>query len=102
MNAATGLIMPFVVNELVLSVNPVKLYEYIYSGKPIASVRYPETEKFSKYVTLYSSLQEFFHFIESEILLSVSKNKYEMQKFATSNTWNFRCREIIKILYQES
>lgn len=98
MNAAAGLVMPFVVNELILSVNPVKLYEYIYSGKPIASIRYPETEKFSKYITLYNSPKEFFNFIESEILLSVNKDKNEMQEFALKNTWSFRCKEILSFL----
>lgn len=45
MHKATGLIMPFIVNDLILSVNPVKLYEYIYSGKPIAAIKYGESEK---------------------------------------------------------
>ena len=35
MSHAWVLVMPFLINELVKSVNPVKLYEYIYMGKPI-------------------------------------------------------------------
>ena len=38
MKEAHCLIMPFQLNELIYSVNPVKLYEYIYTGKPVISV----------------------------------------------------------------
>ena len=53
MKNADVLIMPFVVNELIKAVNPVKLYEYIYSCKPVISVYYAETEPFEPYIYLY-------------------------------------------------
>jgi hypothetical protein len=40
--------MPFQVTDLIQSVNPVKLYEYIYSNKASISVRYDETELLKK------------------------------------------------------
>lgn len=98
MNASVGLVMPFIVNELILSVNPVKLYEYIYSGKPIAAVRYPESEKFKDYVTLYSDKDEFYGFIEDEILRLSIMNKDAMKEFAKQNTWEARCDQIAKII----
>lgn len=36
-----------------------KLYEYIFTGKPVVSVKYGETEKFSKYVNLYVTENDF-------------------------------------------
>ena len=98
MNEATGLIMPFVVNDLILSVNPVKLYEYIYSGKPIAAIKYGETEKFGKYVTLYETQEDFCRFIEECILRPCKTNTSQMRTYALSNTWSERCKEIVKII----
>jgi hypothetical protein len=44
MAEADILFMPFQVTDLIQSVNPVKLYEYIYSNKASISVGYDETE----------------------------------------------------------
>lgn len=48
-----GLIMPFVVNHIVESVDPVKMYEYINFNKPIISVYYDEIKRFEPYVWFY-------------------------------------------------
>lgn len=53
MQASDLLVMPFYVNSLIESVNPVKLYEYILSGIPSMACGYSESEKFSDYVYLY-------------------------------------------------
>lgn len=98
MNEATGLIMPFIINDLILSVNPVKLYEYIYSGKPIAAVKYGETEKFADYVTLYETKEDFCQFIEESILSQDKPDATKMRAFALSNTWSKRCEYIVKII----
>lgn len=101
MSRAHALIMPFVVNDLIKSVNPVKLYEYIYSGKPIIASRYGETDKFSKYISLYTDYEEFRKFIndniqnESKIDNSMKK---EMKEFALNNTWEDRYQFIKKTL----
>lgn len=98
MSKSTGLVMPFVINDLILSVNPVKLYEYIYSGRPIAAIRYPETEKFGKHVTLYSGEDEFDDFIRKAVNGDFTTNKDDMKKFALDNRWQSRCETIISIL----
>lgn len=59
LDAADCLIMPFVVNELIRSVNPVKLYEYIYANKPVLAPAYEETYQFEPYIYLYSTAKEF-------------------------------------------
>ena len=98
MNAADILIMPFKVNNLIESVNPVKLYEYIFSCKPIISVMYGETEKFSKYVYLYengnaNSFEDCVKKIESNEMKSKACEK-ACKNFAENNTWNSRALEI--------
>ena len=96
------LIMPFVLNDLIKSVNPVKLYEYIYSGKPVISIEYAETMKFINYIYLYKP-GDTDSFINC--LKEIATNNYEgkmplnsAQKFVCDNTWTERGNEIIGML----
>ena len=98
MNKAKGLFMPFVLNELIESVNPVKLYEYIYSGKPILATRYGESEPFSDYVTLYSNYSEFSAFVREQIISDIPINKQFMREYAIRNTWEGRTKQILNII----
>lgn len=94
------LIMPFKITELVLSVNPVKLYEYIYSNRPALAVRYTETLPFEDYVHLYSTPDEFNDCIRQ--LLSgcslVKKGVNECREFLGKNDWQSRVNQIQGIL----
>ena len=91
------LIMPFILNELVLSVNPVKVYEYIHSCKPSLVRRYPETEKFADYVHLYSTADEFCSRL-GEVINSGLKGKATpsaCNEYVRNNTWDVRAKQIV-------
>ncbi len=99
MNVSDILIMPFVLNELVLSVNPVKLYEYIYSRKPVVSVQYQETEKFKDFVYLYRTPEEYVCYIKKICESHINNNPNKsIDEFLLENTWKSRTDKIIKIL----
>ena len=102
MQSSDILIMPFRVTELIKSVNPVKLYEYIYSCKPIITVRYGESEKFSDFVYLYenSNAKSFEDCIKQiEYNGMDSKNSKEnCIEFVKNNTWNKRAKDILALI----
>ena len=100
MHIADALFMPFIVNELVLSVNPVKLYEYIYSGKPCLAARYPESEKFKDFAYLYQGDEEFGALISrlEAGTLEPRKSLKDCRDFAMENTWDVRYSKIKDIL----
>lgn len=102
MQAADILIMPFQLTELIKSVNPVKLYEYIYSCKPIITVRYGESEKFSDFVYLYENENaESFDSCIKQIELNkmAAKNNSDNCKvFVENNTWDKRANDILKLI----
>lgn len=99
MEASDVLIMPFKVTELIKSVNPVKLYEYIYMGKPVIAPKYSETEKFSEYVYLYDSYDSFGKMLQLSFDKGVSNDfKDKCQLFVQSNTWHERCKRIISCI----
>ncbi|GIM55026.1 hypothetical protein [Capnocytophaga cynodegmi] len=100
MEYAKALIMPFKVDELIKSVNPVKIYEYIYTGKPILAPYYEEMHKFAEFVHLYNNTEEFID-ISAKVLhnkMTTLKNQEESRKFVEENQWKNRCQQILKIL----
>jgi glycosyltransferase involved in cell wall biosynthesis len=100
MQQADCLIMPFIVNELIRSVNPVKAYEYIYAHKPVIMPRYGESEKFADYIYLYDTPQEYHTFITKLVNqeLTPKRSHEEHKKYASQNTWDCRIAEIREIL----
>lgn len=91
-----ALIMPFKVTDLIQSVDPVKLYEYIFFNKPIVSVRYEEIERFSEFIDFYSTHQELI-FIINQYLSDGFKKKYsdtQRLQFISLNTWSDRTKQI--------
>lgn len=104
MKKADMLVMPFKVNELIKSVNPVKVYEYIYSGVPSLVISYGETEKFRDFVYLYRDKKEFLETIgrwtENKLKpLSMTK---ESLKFAEENTWEIRVKTLKKFIEENT
>lgn len=88
------LIMPFQVNEVVSSVDPVKLYEYIAFGKCIISVYYPEIEHFADFVYFYQSREEYITLLK-ELMEKGFPPKYDessQRAFLAENTWDDRYR----------
>lgn len=93
---ADALIMPFNQSELVRSVNPVKLYEYIFSNKPAIIPALPETEKFSGYVYRYSTVQEFLSLLDRLTInkLPALRSAEDCESFARENVWEKRSERI--------
>jgi teichuronic acid biosynthesis glycosyltransferase TuaH len=94
------LIMPFVVNEIIDSVDPVKLYEYINFNKNILCCEYDEVERFSPFVHFYSDYAGYRTAIQ-EILSRNNTVKYSSEErihFLTENNWKSRVQAVNKLL----
>ena len=93
------LIMPFVLNDIIESVDPVKLYEYISYNKNIISVQYEEVQRFENFVHFYSSKDELLNCVKS--VMANNRLKYSLEdkeQFLKMNTWENRVYRINEIL----
>ena len=94
--------MPFLINEIIEAVDPVKLYEYINFNKNILCCRYNEIERFDKFVYFYNTYEEF-----NEMVKKISKEssiKYTNQErieFLRENSWEVRGKTIQKLILEE-
>lgn len=99
MDRSDALVMPFRVDELVLSVNPVKLYEYSCSGAPAIAVEYEETRRFQDFVYLYDNGEAYFDLIGRLVRrnLPLKRSPQERRQFAVDNSWDNRVSAIADI-----
>jgi teichuronic acid biosynthesis glycosyltransferase TuaH len=98
-----SLIMPFMVNELILSVDPVKLYEYVNFNKNIITVFYEEVRRFDDFVYFYQNSEEFINNIKN--LKSENTLKYteaQREQFLKENTWDQRVKQISNVLKERN
>lgn len=96
------LFMPFVVNEIIKSVDPVKLYEYINMNKDILCVKYPEVKHFEPFVNFYNTYDEYV--FQIKMLMQTHDRKYtnaQRLEFLRKNDWNNRAARIKKIIDDE-
>ncbi len=97
---ALVLTMPFKVNQLIESVDPVKIYEYIGFNKPIIATNYSEMDKFSNFCYLYKSSSDFAEIstkiLNKELVYNISED--ETKNFILKNTWFQRGKEVLKLI----
>lgn len=91
-------IIPFKINELTLSSNPLKFYEYISSGKNVISVNLPEVKQFDHVVYVANNLDEFLKFIP--ISLNKEVNVEEVLKITEENSWDRKSEKMIKLIIE--
>lgn len=94
------LLMPFVVNDVILGVDPVKLYEYTAWRIPIAAVDYPEIRRFGTMINTYADVEELVDIFDrvrtgdSEVL----PRRIEAEQFLQENLWGDRIGYICDLL----
>jgi hypothetical protein len=94
-------ILPFQIIDLTLATNPVKVYEYMCSGKPVVSVRLPELASMHQMVYLADDSSQFI--AHCELALQEAPNAPQRQQritYASEQTWIHRAEELESALEQ--
>lgn len=91
-------LIPFNKNELIECINPVKMYEYLATGKPIVSTNLTEPSKFSNLIYITDSKEEFVKKIDTVLIENDKKLAVERIKTASENNWDNRVEQILSII----
>jgi SAM-dependent methyltransferase/glycosyltransferase involved in cell wall biosynthesis len=83
-------IIPFKKNKVTEAADPVKLYEYLTSGKPIVARNLNAIRRCRDYVYLFDSGEEFVQSIESALNENDPGMREKRKSLASLNTWDQR------------
>ncbi len=86
------LVMPFVVNDVILGVDPVKLYEYVAWRRPVVTVDYPEVARFGGLVNRYTTVDELCALVDRAAGgdPTLLPDRAASTEFLAENTWGSR------------
>jgi len=82
--------MPFTPSENIELSSPLKLYEYLATGKPIVSVPFPAVEEFSEYVSIARSPESFAAAVEEAYAVDTQESSYRRMREAEAHSWERR------------
>jgi glycosyltransferase involved in cell wall biosynthesis len=98
------LILPYTVNELAQSLSPLKLKEYLVSGKPVVSTPIPEAVRMAPLVRLAASPSEWEQALQSVLQEDLSKRRSTVMHALATETWAHKaedfvaaCREAVRL-----
>jgi teichuronic acid biosynthesis glycosyltransferase TuaH len=98
-------IIPHKVNEFTNSMNPLKLFEYLASGKPVITTGVAGTEDVSEYIYLANSKDEFVKTIK-DVSIKIINGKISAENVVKSVDdkwlWDKKTNEIIDIIIHKS
>lgn len=95
-------LIPFKINKLTKSVNPIKMYEYLSAGKPIISTPLPEVVLFKDVIEIVSSKDEIVKAINDILEHGAQYNSdvaiHSRQEIGRQNSWNSRWLKVEKLI----
>lgn len=96
-------IIPFLINEITLATNPIKVFEYMAMHKPIITTSLPECMKY-KSVNIANNEKEFIKLIKDVDKINTNSYVKLLDKEAKENSWDEKANEILNGLkdYEES
>jgi glycosyltransferase involved in cell wall biosynthesis len=91
-------LLPFVVNELTINANPLKLREYLAAGLPVVAAPIPEIERLKDLVSLAATADEYISEITRLKELGATGPSRERSEKMAAESWDSKLREIEQLL----
>jgi len=89
-------ILPYHVNELTRSINPLKLREYLATGKPVVTTPLPEAEKLAPYLTI-ATRDDFSDAVRS-VLTQTPRPSSAMREMLLSESWERKAEQFLQFV----
>ena len=91
-------LVPFVVNELTLNVNPIKLREYLSAGLPVVSTALPEVKAYQHVCQVADTREEFIAACEQAVRSDSPALRQQRSAAMANETWQAKVEEIGRIV----
>lgn len=87
-------LIPFKVNRVTCSIDPVKLYEYLAAGRPVVASNLPEVRRFGDLVSIYTAPSELVGLVEANLKELGEDAVLRRRRVAMENTWEQRTADM--------
>lgn len=95
------LILPFLINEVTKSIYPLKINEYLASGKPVVATPFSEDiQSFGHLISLCKNDEDFIRAIDMELQEDGPEKRKQRHQEASKNTWDARVKTFWALLGQ--
>ena len=91
-------ILPFLVNELTLASNPLKVREYLAAGLPVVATPLPEVRKLDSLLRTAATPEQFLVQIEGLLNEGRGTPSSEISKLLQSESWDARVEELSAVV----
>jgi glycosyltransferase involved in cell wall biosynthesis len=91
-------ILPFVVNELTLAANPLKLREYLAAGLPVVATPLPEVRKLEGLVRMATTAKDFLDQIEALLKEGKLGPNLDTSLLMESESWDEKVEQLSEIV----
>jgi glycosyltransferase involved in cell wall biosynthesis len=96
-------IIPYRLNQQVFHANPLKLREYLAMGKPVVSVRTPETEQYGDVIEIADGQDAFLKSLDRVIQQRETPETIQRRSLRVAPfSWDARVRQILRIVEREA
>ncbi|MBI4681393.1 MAG: glycosyltransferase [Nitrospirae bacterium] len=95
-------ILPYKINKLTDSIQPLKLKEYLSTGIPVVSTPIKESVKLGMYLSIAKTPQEWEEKIKENIKGTSVKQKNQIQSFLEKESWNSKAELFFNICLKGS
>lgn len=97
-------LIPFLKNELTAGIYPLKINEYLASGKAVVTTRFSDLSDFEEVVAIANTSDEFIQLVKDAIAENQSNNRNDNGKkriaFARQNSWESRAEDFGKAVIE--
>jgi len=91
-------LMPYRQNRHAEHISPLKLYDYLAAGLPVASMDIPAAREFSRYIHLAERSQDFAQAVRSALTDVTPERRQARRDIAAQHTWEARVGSVSELI----
>jgi glycosyltransferase involved in cell wall biosynthesis len=94
-------LMPYLQNRHAYYISPLKLYDYLAAGLPVASIAIPAVREFEALVHLADGPQNFDQAVQAALTDTTAERIQARKSAAAQHTWEVRAEQLSQIIEQQ-
>ncbi len=87
-------LLPYVPDQHAENISPMKLFDYLAAGLPIASVDIPAAREFNQYIHLANGAQDFTQAVHAALADTTPERRQDRINTATHHSWQARAEQL--------